>query len=516
MDFFKSRLTAALALATLLIASLAAWVLLDLAAAAFLALVLCAAALEARRQHRVDRFARSLKRARVRLRSAHDALRRHAYADALTGLPNRLFFEDYLKRAAAQVARLAVLHIDLDRFRPINDSYGRAAGDAVLKEVGSRLGRVAGNDHLVARAGGDSFLLLMPGEAASAAREALAQQLIQALEQPFEVQGQPMAVSASIGIALFPEHGQPDHLVAHADTAMHAAKRQGGGRHALYEPRMEGEAQQQLSLVNDLHQAIDRGQLSLHYQPKIDGQRGQIRGAEALLRWRHPERGFVSPGVFIPLAERFGLIDSLGNWVIDEACRQMQAWADGGVRMRVAINVSAQQLRQGDLVARIGQALDRYQVEASQLLCEITESVAMDDIQSTQQTFQGLQRIGVYLSIDDFGTGYSSLAYLRQLPAKQIKIDRSFVSDLEASRDARAIVDAVIRLAHALGLRVVAEGVETAGQRDVLLELGCDELQGYFFAKPMPADALSDWAGGRKPAGSVDFSPSIIEEPTPA
>ena len=288
----------------------------------------------------------------------------------------------------------------------------------------------------------------------------LARRLIEALERPFDILDRQVELSASVGIAVFPDHGRRSELVVHAEAAMHAAKRSGGGSCALFDSNMESGALEQLDLLNDLRHAVDLGQLALHYQPKVDRQRGQIRGVEALLRWHHPQRGMVSPAVFIPIAERFGLIQGIGNWVIDEACRQMQAWADVGVRMRVAINVSAQQLRKDDLVARIEQALERYQVEASQLLCEITESVAMEDIKSTQRAFDGLECIGVYLSIDDFGTGYSSLSYLRQLPAKQLKIDRSFVNDLESSSDARAIVDAVIRLAHALGLLVVAEGVE--------------------------------------------------------
>jgi EAL domain-containing protein (putative c-di-GMP-specific phosphodiesterase class I) len=231
---------------------------------------------------------------------------------------------------------------------------------------------------------------------------------------------------------------------------------------------------------------------------------------EALLRWHHPQRGMLSPGVFIPIAERFGLINELGNWVIDEVCRQVHAWADEGVRMRVAINLSVHQLRQEDLVPRIQRAMDRHLVEPSQLLCEITESVAMEDIRATQRAFGGLQGIGVYLSIDDFGTGYSSLSCLRQLPARQLKIDRSFVSDLETSADARAVVNGVIHLAHALGLAVVAEGVETQNQRDILLRLDCDELQGFYFARPMSAATLREWTAGNKPAGTIDFSPSIV------
>lgn len=231
---------------------------------------------------------------------------------------------------------------------------------------------------------------------------------------------------------------------------------------------------------------------------------------EALLRWTHPKHGAVSPLVFIALAERFGFIGRLGNWVINEACRQTAEWARSGLRMRVAINLSVHQLRESGLADRIEQALRFHGLDASQLLCEITESVAMEDIKATQRTFDGLARIGVFLSIDDFGTGYSSLNYLRQLPAKQLKIDRSFVNDLEHSGDARAVVAAVVGLAHALDLRVVAEGVETEGQSDILLAMGCDELQGFFFARPMPADTLLAWTQGDKPAGSADFTPSVI------
>lgn len=470
------------------------------------------------------RHARDTAARGAQLESANDELQRRVDVDTLTELPNRLRFEDRLAHVLARdeqteastaergQRKLAVLFIDLDGFRSVNDSFGHAAGDIVLKEAASRLRNAAHDGDTVARVGGDGFLLLMESVASTAECVMLARRLIEALERPFDVLSRQVELSGSVGIAVFPDHGRRSELVVHAEAAMYAAKRSGGGSCALFDLNMESGALEQLDLLNDLRHAVDLGQLALHYQPKVDGQRGQIRGVEALLRWHHPQRGTVSPAVFIPIAERFGLIQGIGNWVIDEACRQMQAWADVGVRMRVAINVSAQQLRKDDLVARIEHALARHQLEASQLLCEITESVAMEDIKSTQRAFDGLERIGVYLSIDDFGTGYSSLSYLRQLPAKQLKIDRSFVNDLESSSDARAIVDAVVRLAHALGLRVVAEGVETGGQRDFLLQLGCDELQGYFFAKPMPADALLAWAVGRKPEGAVDFSPSVVDD----
>jgi EAL domain-containing protein (putative c-di-GMP-specific phosphodiesterase class I) len=275
---------------------------------------------------------------------------------------------------------------------------------------------------------------------------------------------------------------------------MYAAKRSGGASYAFFQPHMGSGALEQLSLQNDLRHAAERGELALHYQPKIDVASGAVAGVEALLRWQHPQRGAVGPALFIPIAERFGLINALGDWVIDEACRQMGVWAAAGQHMKVAINLSVHQLRQPDLADYIESALQRHGLDAADLLCEITESAAMDDLRTSRRAFTKLLRIGVYLSIDDFGTGYSSLSYLRKLPARQLKIDRSFVNDLETSGDACAVVGAVLSVAHALNLRVVAEGVETAGQRKILSEMGCDELQGYFFAKPMPAQALPDWA----------------------
>jgi EAL domain-containing protein (putative c-di-GMP-specific phosphodiesterase class I) len=287
---------------------------------------------------------------------------------------------------------------------------------------------------------------------------------------------------------------------------MYEAKRAGGNTWAHFESRMEDAQPVALGLQHDLRAAIERHELELHYQPKVDGRSGLTHGVEALLRWHHPVHGMVPPMSFIPVAERYGLIGKLGNWVIDEACRQIEHWSAHGLRMNVAINLSVHQLREPDLVERIEQALRRHGVDASQLLCEITESIAMSDVKATQAAFTGLARIGVLLSIDDFGTGYSSLSYLRRLPARQLKIDRSFVSDLETSSDARAIVSAVVHLAHDLGLGVVAEGVETTGQRDVLTGLECDELQGYLFAKPMRAAQVLDWVRER----------GLESEPTPS
>ncbi|KQP14726.1 bifunctional diguanylate cyclase/phosphodiesterase [Pseudorhodoferax sp. Leaf267] len=487
-----------------------------------LSLTLVIATLDSRMQARTGTLNSSLQQANAQLQSANDELHRRAFSDPLTGLPNRLLFEDRLAHALSRSERTAdrissrrtekigVLFVDLDGFKPVNDSFGHAAGDQVLKEAAARLQGMARESDTVARVGGDEFLMLVEDAGNVADCMTLANRIVEALGRPFDIAERQVQIACSIGIVVWPDQGQREKLVANADAAMYAAKRNGGNSYALFESHMDHRAGEQLGLQSDLRMAIERGQLALHYQPKIDGLRGQIHGVEALLRWQHPEHGMVPPDVFIPMAERFGLINKLGAWVIDEACRQMQAWADAGVRMRVSINLSVHQLREPDLVSRIEQALRRNFVPPAHLLCEITESVAMEDIKATQRAFEDLARIGVFLSIDDFGTGYSSLSYLRQLPARQLKIDRSFVQDLESSNDARAVVDAVVRLSHALGLRVVAEGVETAGQSDILLEMGCDELQGYFFARPMPAEMLLAWTEGRKPSNAVDFSPSVV------
>ena len=448
---------------------------------------------------------KALTKANLQLESANEELRRRAFIDPLTGLPNRMLFEDRLlhamqrydrdddSRARREPCKLAVLFVDLDGFKPINDMLGHAVGDEVLKEAARRLRTATRDSDTVARIGGDEFVLLAEDVSDVADCASLANRVIQVLAQPLEVQGHQVTLSGSVGVALYPEHGDRMKLVQNADAAMYTAKRAGGNTYALFESRMNEGLQEQLSLQQDLRHALERGELQLHYQPKIDARLGRLQGVEALLRWHHPTRGMVGPNVFIPIAERFGLINGLGNWVIEESCRQMRVWADEGLSMNVAINLSVHQLRTEELVPRIESALARYQVMPSQLLCEITESVAMEDIESTQRAFEALSRIGVYLSIDDFGTGYSSLSYLRQLPARQLKIDRSFVADIEVRPDARAIVGAVIQLAHQLGLRVVAEGVETEGQRDILLVLQCDELQGYLLARPMAVEALDDW-----------------------
>jgi diguanylate cyclase len=304
--------------------------------------------------------------------------------------------------------------------------------------------------------------------------------------------------------------------MAHADCAMRECKTAGGVSYCFFEARMMSGVREQAELLRDLRQALARRELELFYQPKIHAPTGEVTGAEALVRWRHPRRGLVSPTVFIPIAERFGLIKGIGDWVIDEACRQARAWRDEGLRMRVAINLSPFQLRDPELGGRIETALKKHQINPKLLTCEITESVAMEDSQATARFFAVLVGVGVHISIDDFGTGYSSLAYLRKLPAEELKIDRSFVSDLETSDEACTVVGAVVKLGQALNLKVVAEGVETEAQNQILRSLGCNELQGYLFAKAISAKALGLWVMNDVGPGPMVFRLSLFQPTAPA
>ncbi len=440
---------------------------------------------------------------------------RASAVDSLTGLPTRLYFEGRLHRAAStcneRSTRLAVLFIDLDGFKPVNDTFGHSSGDRVLEQVGRRLRALARGTGVAARIGGDEFLLLAVGPDSRDEVAQLAQRVIDALSRPYRVDGREVSISCSVGIALYPAKCQPDKLIARADAAMYAAKRTGGSRHCFYAPEMDADVQQNFDMLRDLRRALANHELELYFQPKIDARSGKVTAAEALLRWNHPTRGMLMPGHFLPLAERSGLIGPIGNWVIEAACTQARAWRDKGLRMRVAINLSAHQMRQDDIADRITDALARHRIHPSLLTCEITESAAMEDTSATQETFRRLGELGAHLSIDDFGTGYSSLGYLRQLPAEELKIDSSFVKDLDHSADARAVIDAVVKLAHALGLKVVAEGVETLRQQKILIELGCDELQGFLFAKPMTAQTLLQWAMADRSASAV-FRGSLFGE----
>jgi diguanylate cyclase (GGDEF)-like protein len=458
-------------------------------------------------------------RLRTSLRRAEGELQRQSFRDPLTKLPNRLMFESTLTQAVQVAdqdeAKLALFFIDLDGFKPVNESLGHHGGDRLLRAVASRLKANAKDEDFVAHLGGDEFVMLVRGSVRKEGVANLAARLLVAVNQPCRFGGREAAVSASIGIAMYPEQGPMSALIAHAEAAMRAAKGAGGATFCFFEPRMVNGAREQVELLRDLRGALAHGQLELYYQPKVHAPSGEITGAEALLRWHHPQRGLIAPSVFIPIAERFGLINAMGNWVIDEACRQARAWRDQGLLMRVAINLSVYQLRNPDLIERICAALGQHQVNPRLLTCEITESVAMDDADGAMLMFEKLASAGVHLSIDDFGTGYSSLSYLRKLRAGELKIDRSFVLDLETSSDARAVVDAVIKLAQALGIKVVAEGVETEEQHHILRSLGCDELQGFLFAKPMPANELALWAIDDVGPRALDFRDSLYQPTSP-
>ncbi|KQP22842.1 bifunctional diguanylate cyclase/phosphodiesterase [Pseudorhodoferax sp. Leaf267] len=476
--------------------------LVAVATTVLLSLTMFSSLLDARMQSKAELLAESLK-------SANTELQQIAFRDALTGLPNRLLLDDRVNSAVERCRRdrvsMAMLFIDLDGFKPINDSFGHRVGDAVLKEVGRRLATQLRAADTAARVGGDEFVLLLEGSADSAAIAQTAQRLIDLVSAAMHIDGHELRLSCSIGIALFPSDGPQSDLMAHADAAMYAAKRAGGASYAFFEAHMNAGVREQIELQRDLRSAVERNELELYYQPKVSAGRTVITGAEALVRWRHPARGMVSPAVFIPVAERFGLINAIGGWVIEEACRQVADWLAQGLRVRVAINLSVHQLRQDDFARRVAAVIERRRIDPALLTFEITESVAMEDAEGTLRAFEELSRIGVRLSIDDFGTGYSSLSYLRRLRVGELKIDRSFVQDLESSADARAIVEAVIRLAHVLGLKVVAEGVETVGQQEVLTQLQCDDLQGFLFARPMAADAMARWAEDNRAPGQVPF-----------
>lgn len=464
------------------------------------------------------RLLRSRQRLVQRLTQANTALSELKQRDPLTGLANRAEFDAQLDAAVARADRglvpLTVMVLGLDNFRAVNDTWGPRVGDALLVQAAERAVAFAGDARRVARSSGDEFMLLLDTGMDGATVQA--ELLRQRVSQPYLVEGQTLQVSASIGIAVYPDHGSRPRLPAHAALAMRSVKLGGGSGHALWDPAMSVSQREQAELLQDLRQALARHEFQLFYQPKVDAHSLQITAAEALLRWQHPKRGMISPATFIPLAERHGLIADIGLWVIEEACRQAAQWREVGLRMRIAVNISGHQLRRDDLVGQIEASIARHGIPAGRLTCEITESVAMEDTAVTRAAFERLGKAGLHVSIDDFGTGHSSLAALRRLPAAELKIDRAFVIDLGQSDDARSIVRAIVQMAHSLQLKVVAEGVETEVQRDELVRLGCDELQGYLFAKPMSPQALALWAQDDGAVGASAFKASLFEPTMPA
>ncbi|WP_157270910.1 putative bifunctional diguanylate cyclase/phosphodiesterase [Azohydromonas aeria] len=475
--------------------------LVAVATAVLLVMGMLASALEERIQARARGLAQSLQQANAQLERADAERRRQALQDPLTGVANLALFENRLALAMARAQRhqaapvpgawgVAVLCVDVDGFKPVNDGWGHASGDELLRQIAARLAALARDVDTVARVGSDEFVLLLEELSSLDEAVAVARRVLHAVAQPFTLPQRRLTISCSVGIAMAPGHGDAARLFACAETAMRSAKAGGGGGWAVFEAARHPGLFDVAELQHALRAALGTPQLQLHFQPKVDAGSAALAGVEALLRWTHPVRGPISPAEFIPVAERCGLIVPLGDWVLDAACAQIAAWAARGCAVPVAVNFSGHQLRQPDMAERVERTLRRHGVPAALLVCEVTESVAMEHGGTAQRVLAELRALGVKLSIDDFGTGYSSLASLRQLQVQELKIDRGFVRDLATDPDARAVVDAVVRLAHALGLVVVAEGVETAEQRHVLLALGCDQLQGYHFARPMPAPAL--------------------------
>jgi diguanylate cyclase (GGDEF)-like protein len=438
-------------------------------------------------------------------RRAHQEMTRLANFDALTGLANRHQFSAHLQRlqdAGQQAKRpCALIFLDLDNFKTINDSLGHHTGDRLLQIVARRLLTCVHGGDLLARIGGDEFAIISWEATRSEQVAALAQRLLDTFSSPCGVEEARILVSTSIGIAMAPQDGQDPHtLLKSADLALYAAKAAGRNTFRFFDRQMDERARERLTLQHDLRDAVQRREFALHFQPQIDLRSGQVTGFEALLRWRHPVRGLVSPAEFIPLAEETGLIVGIGEWVLAEACRQARAWdAQGAGPLRVAVNLSAVQFREAGIVEAVQRALQASGLAPHRLELEITESALIQDSSAVQSTLRALREHGVRVAVDDFGTGYSSLAYLRNFPLDKLKIDGMFVRTLEGDPESLAIVRAIVSLAQALRLETTAEGVETAGQLQAMRELGCTDVQGFLTARPMPAEQVQPYLAALQP-----------------
>ncbi|BCR04983.1 hypothetical protein DESUT3_20520 [Desulfuromonas versatilis] len=430
---------------------------------------------------------------RRRATKARDFIALH---DELTGLPNRRLFCDLLgqelSRARQRREMVVAMFLDLDRFKNINDTLGHAVGDRLLKAVARRLETCLRREDLVGRLGGDEFMIMLTGIRSPLDVKSVAGKILDCLKPSFCLEGHELHIASSIGIALFPEFGgDVETLLKNADTALHRAKELGRNNYQFYSPDMNAKTMRQLGMEAELRKAIERNDLCLHYQPQFEIETGQVVGIEALVRWNHPERGMIPPEDFISLAEETGLIVSIGNWVLSRACAQNRALQDAGLSpLRMAVNLSPRQFNQRDLPEQVAKILRVTGLEPCWLELEITESIIMQDLETTIDQMVRLMELGVRISIDDFGTGYSSLSYLKRFPIQTLKIDRSFVRDIGSDSDDTAIVAAVIALAHNLKLEVVAEGVETQDQLNFLKSRGCDLAQGFLFSRPISAEAL--------------------------
>jgi diguanylate cyclase (GGDEF)-like protein/PAS domain S-box-containing protein len=434
-------------------------------------------------------------------RELQQQLTQQALCDTLTQLPNRALFHDRLEHALRRGARIhepaaAVLVLDLDGFKEFNDSLGSGAGDRLLVAIADRLAQSLRPGDSLARLRGDEFAVIADSVQSVDDLISLGRRLLTALEPAFHLDEREVFVTASVGVAVATPDSRADDLLRDADAALSAAKRRGSGLVELFEPEMHRAAIERLELASDLRRALERDEFELHYQPIVDMRTGELRSCEALARWRHPQRGMVSPAVFIPVAESSGLIAALGRWALHEACRQAVVWREStrGASVRVAVNVSARQLTGGELVYDVCNALEASGLPADGLTVEVTESALMQDVDKAVETLGALRLLGIQVALDDFGTGYSSLGYLQRFPVDTIKIDKSFVDGLDAPDAQTALVRAIIGLAHGLGLGVVAEGIERDTQRHALLGMGCQIAQGYLFARPMPGTDFLDLA----------------------
>lgn len=415
-----------------------------------------------------------------------------AHHDALTCLPNRILVKDRTEQAIAYAKRhdskIALLFIDLDGFKTINDSLGHFTGDAILQEVSSRLKECVRESDTVGRLGGDEFLIILSDLNALSDIAAVTDKLLREFEHPFRIHGHSLFTSASIGIAIFPDNADTfETLLQNADMAMYKAKEQGKNTYCFHTPQMQEDLIEQFTIQNDLKNALRDNDLLLHYQPQINLAGNRITGTEALIRWKHPTKGMIPPSDFIPIAESSGLIVSIGEWVIREACRQLAEWQEGGIHITVAVNISSVQFQRGNLENIVKEALLAYRIDPKYLELELTESIMIHDAENTLQAVRNLKALGVKLSIDDFGTGYSSLAYLKRFAVDKIKIDQSFIRDIQNDQDDEMIVRAIIQMAKSLNLKTTAEGVENAGILSLINSFGCDEAQGFHFAKPLEA-----------------------------
>jgi len=415
--------------------------------------------------------------------------------DVLTGLPNRFLMQDRLTQVIAQAhrnrLRVALMHIDLDRFKVVNETLGRYVGDALLKQAAERVRKATHETDTVARVGGDEFTIVFPNVTSLQALSAAAEVILDELARPFPSDGQELFVSASVGLSLYPDDaGSVDELIKHADAAMSSAKHLGRNNFQFYTAGMNREVQDRMLIEAGLRTAIQRNELSLVYQPKIDLATRRIFGAEALLRWKHPKLGMIPPSRFVPVAEEAGLVGQIGEWVLYTACRQIREWQDAGYSLQVAVNVSARQFQEYDVAELVMDIMRDTGALAKNLEIELTESAVMNDAESSIVSLERLAALGVQIAIDDFGTGYSSLSYLKRLPLDLLKIDQSFVRDISSDPNDAAIVRAIITLARSLGIKVIAEGVENEAQLAFLNAYGCQYAQGYLFGRPLTAPQL--------------------------